>query len=58
MKRTLITLCIATSIGAQAQHIKIKGTILDEKKQPIEFVNISLGDENSKLITGTTSGSN
>ena len=58
MKKTLITLCIATSLSAHAQHIKIKGTIIDEKKQPIEFVNISLGDENSKLITGTTSGSN
>lgn len=58
MKKTIVSVFLAVSINSYAQHIKIKGTILDEKKQPIEFVNIALGNEKSETITGTTSNSN
>ena len=56
MKRLLTTifLLLGYSLGCLAQ-IQIKGTIKDEKKAPLEFVNIQLRNTDSTMVAGTTS---
>ena len=56
MKRLLMTIFLLQgySLSCLAQ-IQIKGTIKDEKKAPLEFVNIQLRNTDSTMVAGTTS---
>lgn len=47
-------LLLGYSLGCLAQ-IQVKGTIKDEKKAPLEFVNLQLLNPDSTLVSGTTS---
>ena len=51
---TTLLLLMHCGLGCLAQ-IQIKGTIKDEKKAPLEFVNIQLRNTDSTMVAGTTS---